>query len=715
MNASLLIELFTEELPPRALRTLGVAFSEGIAEGLRANGLAAPHAAVKFFATPRRLAVRIDEVLAQAEAKTVELKGPSVKVGLDADGEPTQALLKWAQRQGARVEDLFQGSDGKQAVFLCRQTLPGAALDDAIQGVLEQTLTRLPIPKSMSYQLSDGRTVAFVRPAHGLIVLHGERLVAVEILGLKSARLLQGHRFQGARDLVLDHAQQYEQKLLHEGRVVASFDERRQRIRDLLNAQADALQARLTPNSGQQADDVFNALLEEVTALVEWPRVYVGAFDPAFLAVPQECLILTMQTNQKYFPLFDASGRLRAQFLIVSNMDVGDPSAIIDGNERVVRPRLDDARFFYQQDLKQNLEARLPSLERVVYHAKLGSQRERVARLEAIALAIALKLGDAGVQTPSAGSVARAARLAKCDLATAMVGEFPELQGTMGRYYAQHDGEESSVAQAVEEHYRPRFAGDSLPAERLGQIVALSDKLESLTGIWGIGLYPSGDKDPFALRRQALGVVRILLEGALPLRLSDLLAQAFASFAGLKHVVPDVGGLQNFVLDRLRAWLRGTEHAHDAATIEAALAVDAERLDQLPARLAALAAFRQLPEASALAAANKRIGNILRKSAPELLEAGLPTLLAEHLIDPAEQALASALGAIAADVEADFQAGRYTESLQRLASLRSPVDHFFDTVMVMADDPTLRANRLSLLASLHQRMNRVADLARLAG
>ena len=479
--------------------------------------------------------------------------------------------------------------------------------------------------------------------------------------------------------------------------------------------------------SSSATDPTTEALLDEVTALVEWPRVYVGQFDAAFLKVPQECLILTMRTNQKYFPLFDDQGQLRAQFLIVSNMDVDNPSAIIDGNERVVRPRLDDARFFYEQDLKQSLESRLEGLERVVYHAKLGSQRERVARVEAIAAAVLTQWGtalsraegptDAATITPSLESVQRAARLAKCDLITGMVGEFPELQGTMGRYYALHDGETPEVAQAIEDHYRPRFAGDGLPANSVGFVVALADKLETLAGIWGIGLQPTGDRDPFGLRRQALGVVRMMVEQALPLELPQLIKSAFEPFGTLANpdaFKADLGGLHAFMLDRLRGWLRTwKDDRWDAVSIDAALAVETARLDQLPARLDALVAFRALPESAALAAANKRIGNILRKSAPELL-GHAPKIDASRLVEPAEVALAHALAQIEDAVDADFGAGHYAESLARLAALRGPVDTFFEAVMVMAEDPGLRANRLALLASLYARMNRVADLARLA-
>jgi len=735
-TSPLLVELFTEELPPRALRALGEAFGHGISEGLKSCGLVAsePPAETEtvVFSTPRRLAVRIDGVRSQAEDRMVEVKGPSVKVGLDSAGQPTQALIKWAERQGAHLDELTQGSDGKQAVFLWRHKVQGTLLTQAIQEILEQTLARLPIPKLMTYQLGDGTSVSFVRPAHGLIVLHGNTIVPAKLLGLEAGRVTHGHRFQGATNLRIAHADEYENRLALEGRVVASFPERRARIKALLEEQAQTIGAHLLSTnllseSSSATDPTTEALLDEVTALVEWPRVYVGQFDAAFLKVPQECLILTMRTNQKYFPLFDDQGQLRAQFLIVSNMDVDNPSAIIDGNERVVRPRLDDARFFYEQDLKQSLESRLEGLERVVYHAKLGSQRERVARVEAIAAAVLTQWGTAlsraegptgaATITPSLASVQRAARLAKCDLITGMVGEFPELQGTMGRYYALHDGETPEVAQAIEDHYRPRFAGDGLPANSVGFVVALADKLETLAGIWGIGLQPTGDRDPFGLRRQALGVVRMMVEQALPLELPQLIKSAFEPFGTLANpdaFKADLGGLHAFMLDRLRGWLRTwKDDRWDAVSIDAALAVETARLDQLPARLDALVAFRALPESAALAAANKRIGNILRKSAPELL-GHAPKINASRLVEPAEVALAHALAQIEDAVDADFGAGHYAKSLARLAALRGPVDTFFEAVMVMAEDPGLRANRLALLASLYARMNRVADLARLA-
>ncbi|MFO0462243.1 MAG: glycine--tRNA ligase subunit beta [Burkholderiales bacterium] len=703
MNAPLLIELFTEELPPKALSRLGASFAATIAEGLRAQGLAPAGAAVDAFATPRRLAVRVAEVRKRAEDRPIEAKGPSVAVGLDASGQPTMALRKWAEKQGARIEDLVRASDGKQECFYYRSTAPGATLAQAVQPLIEQALAKLPIPKVMQYQLADGRTNAsFVRPAHGLVVLHGEHVVPASVLGLQSGGLVHGHRFQGETDIELPHAGDYERLLAERGRVVASFDERRARIDAQLRAKAAALGVSLGDES-QVAP-----LLDEVTALVEWPAVYVGAFERECLAVPQECLILTMRTNQKYFPLFDAQGRLDHRFLIVSNMEIADPSLIIDGNQRVVRPRLADARFFFEQDKKMRLVDRTPRLGAVVYHAKLGTQAQRTDRVRALATQVARAIGA------DRALADRAALLAKADLLTGMVGEFPELQGTMGRHYATHDGEPAEIAQAIAEHYQPRFAGDALPASGTGTAVALADKLETLAGIWGIGAQPTGDRDPFALRRHALGVVRMLVERPMPgggdaPGLRTLLEAAFATFAQVPAVVPAVDALHAFVVDRLRGWLR--ERGQPAADVDAVLAVDADRLDRVLPRLEARAACRALPEAPRLAAAYWRSGLIL------LQAAGLGPGVAvgrDRLVEPAERALDEAIARVAPQAERRLASLDYAGALTVLASLREPGDAFFEGVMVNADDPALRANRLALLDGLHRLMNRVADLSKLA-
>ena len=703
-NAPLLVELFTEELPPKALRRLGEAFAAGVADGLRRRGLATAEAAVDGFATPRRLAVRVAGVPLRGPERRVEVKGPSVKVALDAQGAPTQALLKWAERVSAPVDALRRASDGKQECFFHTSVQPGERLDEAIDAILAETLEALPIPKLMQYQLADGRTtVAFVRPAHGLVVLHGARTVPASVLGLNAGRTTHGHRFLGTRDIELADADAYETRLAGEGRVIASFEARRARIDALLRQRADALGASL----GDEA--AVAPLLDEVTALVEWPAVYVGEFEPEFLDVPQECLILTMRTNQKYFPLFDAQGRLQPRFLIVSNLEVEDPRSIVDGNQRVVRPRLADARFFFDQDRRTTLASRVPQLATVVYHARLGTQAQRSRRVETIAVAIAARLGL------DAAAAGRAAQLAKCDLLTGMVGEFPELQGTMGTYYARHDGEPEAVAQALSEQYQPRFAGDALPGSALGAVLALADKLETLAGLFGIGQVPTGDRDPFALRRHALGVIRMLVERSLPLPLSFLLETAFSAFrapeAGAPALVAQAPEqLRTFVHERLGGWLR--ERGWSAAEVAAVVEQAPERLDDVPRRLEAVRRFAAMPEAVALAAANKRIGNLLRKAGAEAPDG--TALDAALLVEPAERALAARLAELRPGVDAAMGAGDYTGALTLLAGAREPVDAFFEHVMVMAEDPGVRRNRLALLASLGALMNRVADISRLS-
>jgi glycyl-tRNA synthetase beta chain len=690
----LLIELFTEELPPKALRRLGDAFATAIVEGLRSRGLAPAQAGHRAFCTPRRLAVRVDDVAQVGESRRVDLKGPSVKVGLDADGQPTEALRKWALKQGATTEQLTRASDGRQECFWFSTTVPGETLDGCIDALIAHALGRLPIPKVMEYQLADGVTcVSFVRPAHRLLVLHGERIVPAQVLGLAAGRTTYGHRFQSGAELEIADAAAYVHVLERQGRVLPDFDTRRARILSQLQARASELGASL----GAAAD--LEALLEEVTALVEWPAVYVGAFEEVFLQVPQECLILTMRTNQKYFPLFDAAGRLLPRFLIVSNMEIDDPSLIVDGNERVVRPRLADARFFFDQDRRTRLADRVPALAAVVYHARLGTQAQRTERVRRIAAGVAAALGA------DAAHVDRAAQLAKADLLTGMVGEFPELQGVMGAYYARHDGEPEAVAAAIVEHYQPRFAGDALPRTQTGTAVALADKLETLAGLFGIGQQPTGDKDPFALRRHALGVIRMLVEGRLPLPLPALLDTAFAAFE--LEAAQGRTALEDFIYERLAGWLR--DRGHSAQEVAAVIDLRPADLARVPDRLAAVRAFSAMPQAQALAAANKRIGNILRKSG----DAAAAALDDALLTDPAERELAEQLAGLAPQVGHSIDAHDYAGALSTMAQARDAVDRFFDQVMVMADDPRVRANRLCLLARLHGLMNRVADISRL--
>ena len=694
-SAPLLVELFTEELPPRALKRLGDAFCEGIVEGLRSRGLAAEGVRVDGFATPRRLAARVAAVAALAPDRSVEVKGPSVKVGLDAAGVPTQALLKWAAKQSAPIESLTRASDGKQECFWYRSTVRGESLDAVIDAVIEQALSKLPIPKAMQYQLADGRTtVSFVRPVHGLLVLHGARLLEASVLGLRSGRATHGHRFQSEGPIEIADANVYEEALETRGRVLASFDARRARIESMLRGRSAALGASL----GDEAQ--VATLLDEVTALVEWPAVYVGEFEREFLQVPQECLILTMRTNQKYFPLFEPGGRLLPKFLIVSNMEVDDPRFIVDGNQRVVRPRLADARFFFEQDKKTTLAARVGQLGSVVYHAKLGSQGERVERVRSIARDVATLLHADGALAD------RAALLAKADLLTGMVGEFPELQGVMGTYYARHDGEPEAVARAITEQYQPRFAGDALPATEIGTVLALADKLETLAGLFGIGQQPTGDKDPFALRRHALGVIRMLVEHRLELPLNALVDAAFRAFGDrIAHAHAE---LETFFYDRLGGYLR--ERGFAAQEIAAVVDQRPAQLALVPAQLDAVREFSKLPEAQALAAANKRIVNILKKAGDGIGSAVDRTLFAE----PAERALADRIAELKPQVDARMVAADFTGAMTLMAQAREPVDRFFDDVMVMADDPQVRANRLALLSGLRHLMNQVADISKLS-
>lgn len=693
MNPSLLLELFTEELPPKALKNLGDAFAASITSSLEKAQLLSSQSRATAFASPRRLAVHITDVRSLSPDQPTEVKLLPVSIGLDAQGQATPPLAKKLAALGfadVPVSALSRLSDGKQEQLIYRYTAPGKPLADVLQAALAQALEKLPIPKVMSYQRPDGATVHFVRPAHSLIVLHAEAVVAVHALGLQSGRRTQGHRFLGEKDIDIAHADQYAETLLTRGKVVAGFADRRARIAAQLNAQA-----------GSDTVIAPDALLDEVTALVEWPVVYAGHFEESFLEVPQECLILTMQANQKYFALTDAQGRMRNRFLLVSNIQTDQPKTITSGNERVLRARLSDARFFFQQDRKKPLSARQEQLRMVVYHNQLGTQADRVARLAAIAAQLAPALGV------DAATAARAATLAKADLVTDMVGEFPELQGIMGMYYARHDGEAGDIPQAIEDHYHPRFAGDSLPKTNLGLAVALADKLETLVGIYGIGLVPTGDRDPFALRRHALGVIRMLMEQNIDIDVKALLGTVRNLFHAYPSVTDCDDALYAFILDRLRGYLRDRDYT--VAEIEAVLALQPRRLSDITARLDAVRTFRQLPEADALAAANKRISNILRKAGAVDVQVD-----EQRLVEPAEQQLWSGLNAVRPASDSAHAEGRYAASLQALAQLRPAVDAFFNDVMVMADDPAIRNNRLALLQSLHVQMNRIADLSQLA-
>ena len=697
---NLLVELFVEELPPKALKKLGEAFASALAASLKKDGLAADNATVTAYASPRRLAAHVTGVLAVAADKPVVQKLMPVAVGLDAAGNATPALLKKLAALGAdasAVASLRRENDGKADILFYDSQAKGATLTEGLQKAVEAALAALPIPKVMTYQLADGwSTVNFVRPAHALVALHGSEVVPVAVLGLQAGNTTKGHRFEAAvESVVIADADSYAATMLKDGSVIASFAERRAEI--VRQLEAAAAQA-----GGKPIED--EALLDEVTALVERPNVLIGQFEAEFLAVPQECLILTMKANQKYFPLLDAAGKLTNKFLVVSNISPDDASAVIGGNERVVRPRLADAKFFFDQDRKKSLESRVVGLSKVVYHNKLGTQGERMQRVAAIARAIAEQLGGGELVQHAE----QAAVLAKADLLTDMVGEFPELQGIMGRYYAQHDGLNGDVADAIEDHYKPRFAGDSLPRGRVGTVVALADKLETLVGMFGIGQIPTGDKDPFALRRQALGVIRMLAEGNLDLPLEAMLAVVGDKFSTVEGFKPATAQLSDFIYDRLAGSLR--EDGYSAQEVDAVVSQRPQRLGDIPKRLAAVRSFSALPEAAALAAANKRVGNILKKVENPVE----PTVDSALLKEAAEIALHDALVEVVPQADAAFITGDYAESLTALAALRTPVDAFFDGVMVNADDPALRANRLGLLAKLHAAMNQVADLSKLS-
>ena len=728
---SLLIELLVEELPPKSLRELGERFESEIVKGLRERHFLSETSVSVGFATPRRLAVLISHVPPVAPSQEIVERLMPASVALDGSGSLTEAALKRCGKVGRaelatkwsinslRADDgpdqLYVTGDGRDRSLFLRTLSSGQPLPLAVRAALEDALEALPIRKEMSYQIGGpemdrlpiaSSTVRFVRPAHGLVVLHGGDLVdGVRVLGLNARREMQGHRFEAhTSPIPLQSADHYERVLRDEGSVIASFAHRRAEVVRQLQHAAGCIELKPVED---------DALLDEVTALVEWPNVVLCEFEAEFLAVPPECLILTMKANQKYFPLLDAAGALTNKFLVVSNIRPDDPSAVIQGNERVVRPRLADAKFFFDQDRKKTLESRVAGLDKVVYHAKLGSMGARVKRVRAIARGVGEQLGGPAL----AAQAERAALLAKADLLTDMVGEFPELQGVMGGYYARHDGESEAVAFAIEDHYKPRFAGDVLPRNEVGVVVALADKLETLVGMFAIGQTPTGDKDPFALRRQALGVARLLMDRTPSLRLSTVIEIAALSFGGdspLREAVARVNAedsvldaVRDFVRERLEAAFK--EH-YTFQEIDAVLSTSPDKLAEVPQRIEAVRSFRTLPESGSLAAANKRVGNILRKSA-----AGDSQRVNAHLfVEKAERDLHESIQSVGRKADDLFEKGDYQGSLTELAALKAPVDAFFDHVMVNADDPQLRANRLALLAALHRAMNRVADLSRLA-
>ncbi len=718
-NKNLLVELFVEELPPKVLKKLGEAFGDAIFNNLKKLNQLEDGSKLTTFATPRRLAAHITEVLPIAVAKPVKIKIMPTSVAFDSDKKPTPALVKKLQSLGLEYilnvnssvweERISIENDGKSDVLFHTDVAAGFPLQLNLQASLNEALAKLPIPKVMTYQLADGwSSVNFVRPAHGLVAMHGSSTIAISALGLNSSNITYGHRFEAKnKKITLNHADSYAEQLLNEGAVIAGFAERKVEIARQLTAAA------AKENLKPIEDD---ALLDEVTALVEMPNVLLGQFEKEYLEVPQECLILTMKANQKYFPLLDASGKLTNKFLIVSNISPKDPSKVIGGNERVVRPRLADAKFFFDQDRKKTLGSRVDGLNKVVYHNKLGSQGERNARVVKIASEIAKlvtkelpnQMGDANL----IAKVELAARLSKADLLTDMVGEFPELQGIMGRYYAQHENLDNDVAFAIEDHYKPRFAGDERPRNIVGIIIALADKLETLCGLFSIGEKPTGDKDPFALRRQALGILAILMDTRFDLigitltDVTDIVLNSFNVDSSERSIIR--GSILEFCFDRLSVNLR--DQGTSPQEVDAALSLNPEPLKKIPAKLAAVRTFAALPEAPALAAANKRVGNILKKVEGEVKAEVNASLLQE----PAEKALNEALSKVKPQADKLFDSGDYTASLQALAALKAPVDDFFDNVMVNADDPALKANRLGLLATLHQAMNRVADLSKLA-
>ncbi len=678
--ASLLVEVLTEELPPKALRLLSEALMDRIFNDLVRRQLhSRGPGGRRTFATPRRLAVLIPEVEARGQDRETEITGPPVTL-------PKQAIEGFAKKHGVSVDSLERRATSKGEIVVARIKLVGQVLEQVLAQVVEDALKSLPIPKVMRWGEGDAQ---FVRPVHGIVMLHGKRVIPGTVMGLKSTNRTRGHRFLGKGEFALASAEEYEAKL-HKESVIADFAARRAEIDAQLQAAAKREKAQL----GTTQD-----LLDEVTALVEWPAIYAGGFDASFLEVPQECLILTMRQNQKYFPLFDVAGKLLPKFLIVSNMKIADPRHIIGGNQRVVTPRLEDARFFYNQDRRTRLADRVPQLAKVIYHNKLGSQLDRVQRIQVLAGKIARDL------KADAALAERAALLSKADLLTGMVGEFPELQGVMGRYYALHDGEPRPVADAIEAHYRPRFAGDRLPEGPVACALALADKLDALAGLFSIGQQPTGDKDPFALRRAALGIVRIIVENRLSLSLFDLAAAAFEPF-GSKAPVE----LTQFVFDRFSGYLK--ELGFSTLQVDAVLSQNPVQLSLVPRQLEAVKAFQAMPEAESLSAANKRIVNILKQA--EAKGESFANAEIGELQEPAERALHEAVRSASKTADTLFASGDYSGYLKTFSVLKAPVDAFFDSVMVMVDDKALRQGRLALLRDLREAMNRVADISKLA-
>ena len=679
-----LVEIGTEELPPKALKTLATSFADNVEAELNQAGLSFDK--IEWFAAPRRLAVKVLNLATQQPSKEIEKRGPAVSAAFDAEGKPTKAAEGWARGCGITVEQAERIATDKGEWLVYRAKIEGQPTKNLLNDIVANALAKLPIPKPMRWA---DKTVQFIRPVHTVTMLLGDELIEGEILGVASARTIRGHRFLGEKEFEIQHADQYPQLLREKGSVVADFNERKAEILAKSQAKATAL--------GGVAD-IEESLLEEVTSLVEYPNVLAAKFEERFLAVPAEALVYTMKGDQKYFPIYDKDGKLLPHFIFVSNINPEDPTAIIEGNEKVVRPRLTDAEFFFKTDLKQKLVDRLPRLETVLFQQQLGTLKDKTDRIEQLAGEIAKQIGADEAKAKRAGL------LSKCDLMTNMVFEFTDTQGVMGMHYARHDGEDEEVAVALNEQYMPRFAGDGLPKSLVASAVALADKFDTLTGIFGIGQAPKGSADPFALRRAALGALRIIVEKNLPLDLEDLVKKSAALFGDKltnKNVVADV---VDFMLGRFRAWYQDEGIAVDV--IQAVLARRPTRPADFDARVRAVSHFRTLDSAEALAAANKRVSNILAKADAAIGEINLTAC-----VEPAEKALAEAVLALRTEVQPLIAKGDYTAVLDKLANLRAPVDSFFDNVMVNAEDPALRQNRLAILNTLQGLFLQVADIS----
>ena len=679
-----LVEIGTEELPPKALKTLATSFADNVEAELNQAGLTFDK--IEWFAAPRRLAVKVLNLATQQPSKEIEKRGPAVSAAFDAEGKPTKAAEGWARGCGITVDQAERIATDKGEWLVHRAKIEGQPTKNLLNGIVANALAKLPIPKPMRWA---DKTVQFIRPVHTVTMLLGDELIEGEILGVASVRTIRGHRFLGEKEFEIQHADQYPQLLREKGSVVADFNERKAEILAKSQAKATAL--------GGVAD-IEESLLEEVTSLVEYPNVLAAKFEERFLAVPAEALVYTMKGDQKYFPIYDKDGKLLPHFIFVSNINPEDPTAIIEGNEKVVRPRLTDAEFFFKTDLKQKLVDRLPRLETVLFQQQLGTLKDKTDRIEQLAGEIAKQIGADEAKAKRAGL------LSKCDLMTNMVFEFTDTQGVMGMHYARHDGEDEEVAVALNEQYMPRFAGDELPKSLVASAVALADKFDTLTGIFGIGQAPKGSADPFALRRAALGALRIIVEKNLPLDLEDLVKKSAALFGDKltnQNVVADV---VDFMLGRFRAWYQDEGIAVDV--IQAVLARRPTRPADFDARVRAVSHFRTLDSAEALAAANKRVANILAKA-----EGNIGAIDVALCVEPAEQVLAQSVLSLAKEVQPLIAQGEYTAVLDKLAGLRQPVDNFFDNVMVNAEDVKLRQNRLAILNTLQGLFLQVADIS----